>query len=232
MRQHISKLIVLWYYHLRRLKKFRRILGSTITCRLLSAFVSSRLDYCNSILAGLSKSTIVHLQRIQNAAVRLACGLGPRDHMTKSLHELHWLPIRFLIVCKLCLMMYNVYTGCSLCYIKEILTPTAVLPNPSSICPLQSAYRQFHSTETVLLKIASDLFEAAESGCVTVRVAVGLSAAFDTIDHQELVLRLEHTFGVKRPALGWARSYLEGRSCFVKVGNAMSTTLSSDTGIP
>ena len=43
-----------------------------------------------------------------------------------------------------------------------------------SICPLRSAYRQFHSTETVLLKIASDLFEAAESGFVTVLVALGL----------------------------------------------------------
>ena len=52
MRQHIGKLTGLCYYHLRRLKKIRRILGPTITCRLVSAFVSSRLDYCNSILAG------------------------------------------------------------------------------------------------------------------------------------------------------------------------------------
>ena len=100
-----------------------------------------------------------------------------------------------------------------------------------SICSLQSAYRHFHSTETVLLKIASDLFEAAESGCVTVLVALDLLAAFDTIDHQVLVRRLKHTFGVKGPALSWANSYLEGCSCFVNVGNAMSTTLSSDTGI-
>ena len=62
-------------------------------------------------------------------------------------------------------------------------------------------------------------------------VDLDLSAAFNTIDHQVLVRRLEHTFGVKGPALGWAKSYLKGRSCFVKVGNAMSTTLSSDTGV-
>ena len=83
-----------------------------------------------------------------------------------------------------------------------------------------------------MLKIASDLFEGAESGCVIVLVALNLSAAFDTINHLVLVRRLEHTFGVKRPALSWAKSYLEGRSCFVKVGNAISTTLSSDTGVP
>ena len=102
-----------------------------------------------------------------------------------------------------------------------------LIPHVSpSICPLQSEYRQFHSTETVLLKIVNDLFEAAESGCVTVLVALDLSAAFNTIDHQVLVRRLEHTFGVKGPALSWAKSYIEGCSCFVKVSNAMSTTLS------
>ena len=97
---------------------------------------------------------------------------------------------------------------------------------------IKSAYRRFHSTETVLLKIASDFFEAAESGCVTALVALDLSAAFDTIDYQVLVRRLEHMFGIKGPALSWAKSYLEGRSCFVKVGNVMSTTLSLDIGVP
>ena len=98
MRQHIGKLTRLCYYHLRRLKKIRHILGPTITCRLVFAFASSRLDYCNSILAGLPKSTIAHLQRVQNAAVRLVCGVGQGDHVTKSLRELHWLPIRVQVV--------------------------------------------------------------------------------------------------------------------------------------
>ena len=63
-------------------------------------------------------------------------------------------------------------------------------------------------------------------------VALDLSTAFDTIAHQVLVWRLKHTFGVKGPALSWAKSYLAGRSCFVKVSNAMPTTLSSDIGVP
>ena len=118
-------------------------------------------------------------------------------------------------------------------YVWERLFLASLIPHISpSICPLQSAYNQFHSTETVLLKISSDLFEAAESSWVTVLAALDLSAAFDTIDHQVLVRRLEHTFGVKGSTLIWASSYLEGRSCFVKVVNAMSTILSSDTGAP
>ena len=71
MRQHVGKVAILCYYHLRHFKKVRRILGPTITSRLVSAFVTSRLDYCKALLAGLSKSTIAQLQRVQNAAVCL-----------------------------------------------------------------------------------------------------------------------------------------------------------------
>ena len=50
------------------------------------AFVISRLDYCNSILAGLSKGLLSQLQRVQNAAARLVLGLQPRDHVKPALY--------------------------------------------------------------------------------------------------------------------------------------------------
>ena len=83
-----------------------------------------------------------------------------------------------------------------------------------------------------LLKISSDMFDAVESGCVTVSVALDLSAAFDTIDHSVLIRRLQHTFGVNSAALDWLKSYLNGRSCFTKVRDASSVTSTSDTGVP
>ena len=85
---------------------------------------------------------------------------------------------------------------------------------------LQSAYRPHHSTETALLKISSDMFDAVESGCVTVLVAFDLSAAFDTIDHSVLIRRLQHTFSLNGAALDWLKSYLNGRPCFTKVRDA------------
>ena len=48
----------------------------------MSAFVLSKLDYCNAILAGLPKSTIAPLQHAQNAAARLIGLVAPRDHVT------------------------------------------------------------------------------------------------------------------------------------------------------
>ena len=70
--------------------------------RLVSAFVISRLNYCNSTLAGLSACALAPLQRVFHAVVLLVAGLGPRDHVRESMKDLHWLPIAHRIKFKLC----------------------------------------------------------------------------------------------------------------------------------
>ena len=75
--------------------------GPTITSRLVSAIVTSRLEYYNALLAGLSQSTIAQLQRIQNAVARLVGNLRFRDKVGASLRELYWHPIRYRIIYKL-----------------------------------------------------------------------------------------------------------------------------------
>ena len=66
-----------------------------------------RLDYCNALLAGLPRSTVVPLQRARNVAARLIARLSPRDHVTSTLRELHWLPVQYdQITYKLCLLMH------------------------------------------------------------------------------------------------------------------------------
>ena len=87
MQQDVGKVASLCYYYLRRLKKVRRILTTIITSRLVSAFVTSCLDYCNELLAGLPQSNIEQLQRVQNAAVRLVSNLRPRDKVIASLES-------------------------------------------------------------------------------------------------------------------------------------------------
>ena len=105
------------FFHLRHLKSVRRILGAEVTSGLMSAFVTTRLDYCNSVLAGLPQSTIDPLQRVQNAAARLVAGTGTRDHITLVLRSLHWLPIKFRIIYKLCVLMHLVRVGRSPAYL-------------------------------------------------------------------------------------------------------------------
>ena len=87
---HIARTATTCFYPLRRICQIRRSVGADIVDRLVLALVTSRLDYCNSSLAGLPRSTLDPLQRVQNAAARLMFELRPRDHVTPSLIQLHW----------------------------------------------------------------------------------------------------------------------------------------------
>ena len=74
----------------------------------------------------------------------------------------------------------------------------------------QSANRRSHSTETALLKVTSDALLAADQGELTLLGMLDLSAAFDCVDHDILMSRLEISFGFTGSALGWICSYLSG----------------------
>jgi len=72
---------------------------------------TTRLDYCNSLLAGLPQCMPALLQCTQNAAARLVFKLGARDHITASLIQLHWLPVHWHIQFKLCCIMHCVFVA-------------------------------------------------------------------------------------------------------------------------
>ena len=101
-----------------------------------------------------------------------------------------------------------------------------------SLCPFQSAYRKFHSTETALLRIHNDLVLAINKQKVSALVLLDLWAAFDTIDHQILIQRLESTFGISSSALSLLSSYLLDRSQFVSIDTSCSSQSNLHTGVP
>lgn len=98
--------------------------------------------------------------------------------------------------------------------------------------PLQSAYKKFHSTETALLRIQNDILTAMDKGKVTALTLLDLSAAFDTIDHNLLLKRLEQWFGISGSALAWLSSYLEDRSQQIKLGDTLSPKSALPFGVP
>jgi len=95
MKQHINVVANIAFYHIRRLKNMRYILGPKITANLVSAFVRNT-DWNRPVFAGLPATTIAPLQQVQNSAARFVKGLSPRDH-TSALRDLHWLPIQHVI---------------------------------------------------------------------------------------------------------------------------------------
>ena len=86
------------FYQLCRLRQIRRLVGRQEAAQqLASAFILSRIDYCNSVLAGLPNSTIEPLQLAQNASVRFVLNLCLREHVMPALNLLQWLPVTFQI---------------------------------------------------------------------------------------------------------------------------------------
>jgi len=83
----------------------------------------------------------------------------------------------------------------------------------------QSAYHQFHNTETAVLKVYNDLLLAADSGQVSGLRLLDLMAAFNTVDHDLLILRLGRQSGLRCVILQWFSSYLSDRSFRVVLGS-------------
>ena len=104
--------------------------------------------------------------------------------------------------------------------------------NGSSFNEYQSAYRAGHSTETALLRITNDALRAADDKMATVLMALDLSAAFDTINHDILIRRLRSCYGITGMALALLSSYLENRSQVVRVGKQTSTSEECSIGVP
>jgi hypothetical protein len=99
-------------------------------------------------------------------------------------------------------------------------------------CMWQSGYRKYHSCETAMIKIISDIDEIVSNGDMVALILLDLSAAFDTVDHQVLVNRLQTDFGINGKALQWIRSYLHKRTFSVKIDNAHSNPKIMIFGVP
>ena len=76
------------------IRKFRALTTTRKNQPLVSSFISCRLDYCNSLLYGISDGLLQRFQSVQNAAARLVTGTRRSDHITPVLRQLHWLPVR------------------------------------------------------------------------------------------------------------------------------------------
>ena len=96
----------------------------------------------------------------------------------------------------------------------------------------QSAYRQNHSTETALIKVMNDIFLNMNNQRVTLLILLDLSAAFDTVDHDTMLRRLDYSFGIQGKALSWFASYLSGRTHRIMINESLSKPFKLECGVP
>lgn len=125
MRGHVREVARNASFSLYKIGKIRHFLDKSSTERLVHAFVTSRLDYCNSLFYGLPARDLGRLQLVQNAAARLVTKIKRYDHqhITPVLRDLHWLPIRDRVVFKVSLLTYKALNNQGPTYISELLLP-------------------------------------------------------------------------------------------------------------
>ncbi|KAI8499245.1 hypothetical protein Bbelb_230090 [Branchiostoma belcheri] len=95
----------------------------------------------------------------------------------------------------------------------------------------QHAHRKLHSTETALLKMTDDWLDNMDNGFMTAVVLLDYSAAFDLVDHNLLLQKLE-TYGFTEDALDWTESYLTNRKWQVYTNGAYSSQNTLHCGVP
>ena len=94
----------------------------SVTESLVNVFITSRIDYCNSLLYVLPNSHVMKLQRIQNAAARLVTGAPRFCHVTPLLFHLHWLPISYRIKFKILILTFKCLYGQAPNYLVDLIT--------------------------------------------------------------------------------------------------------------
>ena len=67
---------------------------------IIHALITTKLDYCNSLMYGLTKRLLSKLQSVQNSAAQIVTLSRKYNHITPLLIQLHWLPIHHRIVFK------------------------------------------------------------------------------------------------------------------------------------
>ena len=121
LENQITSLCKSCFFHIKNIWKIRKFISYEACETLVHAFISSRLDFCNSILYGLPKYQIQKLQRVQNAAGRLVSGSHKYEHITPVLKRLHWLPVEQRIQYKILLLTFKALHGSSPSYIRDLV---------------------------------------------------------------------------------------------------------------
>jgi hypothetical protein len=129
-------------YHIWALRHIRRLLPLEIAQTLACSIVGARLDYCNSVLYGAPKSTIIKLQRAQNSLARVVLQQPKCSHAGPLLQSLHWLPVAQRIDYKLAVLTYKVLSTAQPSYLHSLLS-----------CRINSSTMSLRSSSRPLLEL-------------------------------------------------------------------------------
>ena len=125
MLSHVNNICSSPFYYIYNRRRITKYLFHQTAISLIHAFITSKLDYYNSLLYGLPTIHINKLQRVQNAAARLVTNTPRICHTTPILKDLHWLPIKYRIEFKIVLLTFKCLYGLAPQYLVDLIAVAA-----------------------------------------------------------------------------------------------------------
>ena len=119
---HINQVCKVTHFQIRDIRRIRDLVPKSALIPLANALVTSRLDYCNSLYNGITKTNMQKLQRIQNSICRAITKTPRHDHIKPVLKSLHWLPVEMRIKFKTSLLVYKTLKNGQPLYLNSMLS--------------------------------------------------------------------------------------------------------------
>ena len=161
VKQHISSLCCTTFLALRRIASICLFLSNSSIEKLIASVITSRLDYCNAMFAGVANEQIAHIEKIQNNATQLILKKSNCDHVTLLLKELHWLPVKYCIQYKLATLAFRHFDGTLPPYLSSslctYLPSERLLKIPKTNLKTFSEHSFGYSAPTVWNSLPADL---------------------------------------------------------------------------
>ena len=126
---HISAICSSCIYHIRNLWRNRHHLDLHSAKLLTNALVSSNFDYCNSLLCGIAETDFTKLRRVLNRLARVVTKSPPFTRSVPLLRSLHWLPVKYRVHFKICLLTYKALHEEQPVYLRSLIATS--LPSRS-----------------------------------------------------------------------------------------------------
>jgi len=140
MHEYVISVYRAAYYHLKNIHCLKAFMTQESLVTVVHSFVTSHIDYCNSLLYGISDYNINRLQRIQNIAARIVTNTRKYDHIIPILQKLHWLPVRQRIHINILLITYKSITDMAPVYLCELIS-------------IRKSSRKLRSSSQILLQV-------------------------------------------------------------------------------
>ena len=119
--KHISK--TCRCFKKNHIRRIRRFVSLSVAKTIATALVSSRLDYCNSLIYNFANKDIATLQRVQNCLARIVTRSPRFFRSVPLLKSLHWLPVHYRINFKICTITYQTLLSTQPAYLNSMLIP-------------------------------------------------------------------------------------------------------------